>query len=100
MYLLSKNAADADFLPFGKSGNVLLNRPHWLETVETVPTVLNPNGPSISPPIITATSTADFKSHYNIEYSNTKISINHNMYLWILIIPAFERAIKAKKENR
>ena len=55
-YLLSRYAADAAFLPLGMSGRELLNRPHLLDTVDTVPTVLKPWALSISPPIITATS--------------------------------------------
>ena len=55
-YLLSRNAAAPDLFPFGKSGNEPLNRPHLLDTVDTVGTVLNPMAVSTSPPITTATS--------------------------------------------
>ena len=55
-YLLSRTAADPAFFGSGISGKVLLNRPHLVEIVDTVPTVLNPWALSISPPITTATS--------------------------------------------
>ena len=60
IYLLSRYAAAADFFGVGRSGSVLLNKPHLLDTVDTVPTVLNPIALSISPPITTATSRKSF----------------------------------------